>query len=526
VLVVAGSLPAGAALAASGVAASGQQTANDSSVNVTVGQQLSTVLSVTSDDVQTEVEETAFELSYEREDEASRAEAVASRAEELRERAETIREDYEEATEARREGELTRSEYAQRLATLNARAENVLRSYERFQRRAANVSALELRAAGLNRSALAAAIENLDTVQGAGASALLLRFTGQREGEVELETDGGLSIAVEREDGERSREFERLGDDSTNVTVSQATALETARTALAAPANGSWTLTGSRIDRSDGVYAFSFRLRSNASTGEAEVEVDGSSGNVTSLEEEIEARDADEEEDDEGAGDDEDDRDEAEFAVVLAEGTPEANETVTVQVLTNGEPASNASVFVNGQRAGTTGSNGTLSLTLPDSGDVEIVAERGEREGELSVDLGDEDEVFRKLNTSASLSDGTVTVSVTYDGDAVRNATVEANGDTVGTTGADGTVAFEIANDTEELALEITKGEFEAELGYTVENGSLTLREAAHEGDDEREAEEDDDSEGTETPDSEDEETETSDDDSEETETPEDDESG
>ncbi|PSQ54009.1 hypothetical protein BRD20_00235 [Halobacteriales archaeon SW_8_65_20] len=66
------------------------QETNNSSVNVTTGQQLSTVLTVTSDDVQSQVEETEFEVEYENASDEERAEALADRADRLRERATEI----------------------------------------------------------------------------------------------------------------------------------------------------------------------------------------------------------------------------------------------------------------------------------------------------------------------------------------------------------------------------------------------------------------------------------------------------
>lgn len=479
-------------------------TGTNGSVNVTTGPQLATVISVTSDDVQTEVEATGFEFSFERASEDERrAEAVAERADRLRERAERIREDYEAATEAYREGDLTREEYAQRLATLNARAENLLASYERLQQRAGNVSALELRAAGANRTELRRAMSDLDSVTGLGASALLQRFTGEREGELELETDGGLSIEVESEDGERSRELERPPDDDRNVTVNQSTALDAARTALTTPDEGRWGLQKTGIDGDDGLYTFEFRLQANDSTGEAEIEVDGSSGEVISLEEEIEPvedRETDEEDGDDAddaADDDGEDEDADELAVLLASGTPAANETVTVRVLADGDPAPNVTVSVNGEAVGTTGDDGTATVTLPERGDVEITAERGEAEGELAFELAEDDEdeeVFRKLSVSASLDDGTATVRVEFDGSGVANATVAANGEAVGTTGADGTVTFD-RPDGEELEVEIVKGEFEAEVEFQVQDGSLVEVEEEREVDDEDDEDREDDEE-------------------------------
>lgn len=491
------SATAGDTGASAAMAAQENTSETNESVNVTVGQQLSTILSVSSDEVQTDFENTAFELSVERESDEERAEAITDRAAELRERAEEIREDYEEATEAFEDGDIDRSTYAQRLAALNGRAGNLLESVDRLESQAANVSALELRAAGFNRTALANAIESVGAVNGTGPAALLRQFTGEARGEIEIETDGGLAIEVESEDGEQSREFERLRDDNRSITVPQTDALEAARSALSTPANGSWVLVESTVKQYDGAYEFEFALRNApGQTGEAEVRVDGSSGAVYRLEEEIEARDDDE---DEGEREDEDERederededDERELSLLVADGATAPNATVTLQVLADGEPASNVTVSLNDRTVGTTDESGELQVTLPATGEAELAARQGESEGELEFEFEDEpDDVFRNLNVAASLDGDTVTTTVTYDGASVPNATVSGNGQPVGTTDADGTVTFTIAaNETEDLELEIVKGEFEAELTYTVQNGDLVQTQSAQAGDGEQEAE-------------------------------------
>ncbi|AGB14929.1 hypothetical protein Halru_0283 [Halovivax ruber XH-70] len=285
-----------------------QSAPNSSSVNVTTGPQLSTVIEVSADDVQSDVEDTAFEISFEDADEATRADALADRAAALRDRAEAIDEDYADATAAYEDGDLGKAAYTQRLATLNARASNVLDSHRQFRQRVATVSPSALSAAEVDRSALNQSIEALNTVTGTGATALLAQFTAESTGEIELETDNGLSIEVESEDGERSREFERPRDDNDDRTVAQSAALETARDALSPVEDGNWTLTSSEID--DGsAYEFEFELLDAATlTGDAEIAVDGSTGDVFSLEEEIEPRD-DEADDDEDADDEDDDAD-------------------------------------------------------------------------------------------------------------------------------------------------------------------------------------------------------------------------
>ncbi len=481
-------------------AAQENTTENDSDVNVTVGQQLSTVLSVSSDEIQSDFENTAFEVSIEGREEEAKAEAIAERAEELRDGAEDIREDYDDATEAYEDGEISKSEFAQRLATLNARGKNLVNSYDQLRERANNVSALELRAAGVNQSALRAAVENLSSVNGTGSAALLSQFTGEAEGKIELETANGLSIEIKSDDGEQSREYERPQDADRNITVNQSAALETARAALSTPENGTWALTKAKVKQDEGVYEFEFELRGGSDdTGEAEVQVDGSSGEVFALEEEIEPRDEDDvedsEEDDSEDGEEDDadaeDENDEELAMIVSDGTPSPNATVTVTVFSNGEAAANVTVFLNGDAVGTTDSAGMVTVTLPKSGEAKLEAEKGEAEGELEFEFEDEedgedeeDEVFRNLNVTVSLAEETVSVSVSYNGSGVDNATVYANGQAVGTTSPDGTTSFTFdTNATDELEVEVVKGAFEAELEYEVQNGSLTLIEEAHEGD-------------------------------------------
>lgn len=473
---------------------------NNSSVDVTVGQQLSTIISASSDEVQTAFRNTAFEIAFEREGEEDKAEAIADRAEELRERAEAIREDYREATEEYESGEISKSQYAQRLATLNARASNLLESYEKLQQRAATVSALELQAAGLNRSALQDAVEDLSSVSGAGATALLKQFTGQSDGKIELETAGGLSIEVESEDGEQSREIERPRDDDSNITVNQSVALDAARAALSSPDDGRWVLVESKVKHGDGAYEFEFRLHGASDhVGEAEARVDGSSGTVFKLEEEIEPEERDDE-----ADEDEDEREEdreVELALIVVDGTPVANATITLLALADGEPAENVTVYLNDHAIGQTGPNGTITVSLPAAGEVELTAETDDTESELEFEFEDEDddkaadEVFEKLDVQSTLENGTVTVVVRFNGTGVDNATVYANDERIGHTDASGTVSFTVdTNETDELELEIVKGAFEAELAYDLHEGSLVLTEEEHEGDgDKSEREESDD---------------------------------
>ncbi|WP_435178159.1 DUF7096 domain-containing protein [Halorussus sp. AFM4] len=491
-LLVAGTTAPAAATAGSGASrltesvATGLAAAdgtNNSSVNVTVGQQLSTVVTATSDEVQTDFENTAFEVNFEGANESERAEAVAERAETLRERAERINEDYRDATTAYRSGELTESEYAQRIAVLNTRAENVRGSYERLQERAENVSTPDLREAGINGTTLNGSVESLDAVTGSGPSAILERFTGQTEGELDIEADDGLTVEVESEDGERSVEVRRSRDDDETMTVDRSAALSTAREELpAAPGNGSWTLTEGSVHAESGYYKFEFSLRGANASGESEVRVDGSSGTVFRLEQEVEHRERDEQSDrgnDERGNESERD---GELSLVVAGGTPAPNATITVKAVSEGEPVPNATVYVGDSAAGTTDDAGTVSVTLPEGG-ATVKAVRGDREAELEFEFaGREDNGSRRLDVSGSIDNGTVTISVSADGASVSGATVYADGDRVGTTAADGTVSF-ATDATEELAVEVVKGESEAEVTLAVSGDSMSPSGESDEGD-------------------------------------------
>jgi len=60
--------------------------------------------------------------------------------------------------------------------------------------------------------------------------------------------------------------------------------------------------------------------------------------------------------------------------------------------------------------------------------------------------------------------DETVTLLVTFEDEPVAGATVEVNGEEIGTTGDDGTISFTIPEDADELKIEVKKGEQEGEL--------------------------------------------------------------
>lgn len=485
---------------------------NSSVVNVTVGQQLSTVVAATDGEVRSSVEETAFELRFETGSDEERAEAVAERANELARRAIAIREQYRNATRAHEAGEISDSEYAERIATLNARAEDLVASVQRLRGRAAGLSALELRSAGFTTADLRAIDERLDAVTGTGAAALLRRFTGRTDGEVEIETRGGLSIEVESEDGELSREIERQRDDDRNITVSQADALEVGRAQLGSPPTGEWTLRRASVHEESGYYRFEFTLTGGSATGEAEVRVDGSSGEVFRLESEIERSDDDEDRE----ADDERD----ELTLLVDAGVPGPNQNVTLLALASGQPVTNATVMLNGDRVGTTDADGRIDVTFPDE-EAEFRVESGDAEGELEFEFDEderEDREFRRqFDVNATMTNGNLTLHLRYNGTPVEGVTVSVEGEEIGPTNDEGQVTGEVGSiGGDDLEVRLRRGALVVDLEFRHRDGALSLEHVEFEAldrDDERE--EDDEQRDDDDAESEEErETETEDDDS------------
>ncbi|VTT87072.1 hypothetical protein DM2_3110 [Halorubrum sp. DM2] len=444
---------------------SDDENATDGDSRATVGQQLATIIAVTDDEVSGDVAASSLDAALEDANESERATVLAERSAALRERADEIVADQREARVAYEDGEIDRGEFAQRLAVLAGQARTVDRGFERVAGGTDDVSEIELRAAGYDRSANADARERLARVTGTGASALLAQYTGESAGEFSLEVDGGVSIEVESDDGERSREIERDQPGNGTFEVNQSEALTAATAELSTDADGEWTLRSTDRDEDDGYYEFEFAFFGPETTGEAEVSVDGQTGTVFEFEEETEPRERDD--------DDDDDADEeTPLSISIVEGTAEPNATVTLRVTAAGEPVEGATVELDDRDVGTTDADGRIDVTLPDDDEVDIEVVDGEREGELELTLGadddrDEDDFAERFSVGGSVENGTVDVSVTYDGEGVEGVSASVDGDRVGTTDADGTLSFD-APDDDEFDVTLVKGAFEAEIEFSV----------------------------------------------------------
>ena len=432
----------------------------------TVGQQLATIIAVTDDEVSGDIESSSLEAALAGANDSEQATILSDRAATLRDRADEVVAAQREARVAYEDGNVTRGEFAQRLAVLTGQARTVDRGLERVSDHAADVSTLELRAAGYDRTANADASERLARVTGTGASALLAQYTGESDGEFSLEVDGGVSIEVESDDGERSREFERDQPGNGEFNVTQGEALTAATEPLSTGHDGEWTLRSVDRDGEDGSYEFEFSFFGPETTGEAEVSVDGQTGAVFAFEEAVEPRERD---------DDGDDADDIPLSISIANGTAEPGATVTLRVTAAGEPVEGATVELNDQGAGTTGADGRIEVTLPAAAELDIDVEDGEREGELEITLGAADadseadaELRERLSAGGTVENGTVTISVTYDGTDAEGVSVYVDDERVGRTDEDGSLSFDASGVNDELEVTVVKGAFEAEIELAV----------------------------------------------------------
>lgn len=165
------------------------------------------------------------------------------------------------------------------------------------------------------------------------------------------------------------------------------------------------------------------------------------------------------------------------LAIEITDGTAAPGETVTLQVTAGEDPVENATVRVDYRTVGTTNETGHLTVTLPHEGDdVAIDAEKGDREGERSIEFTSggqtsADELSIAVVEGTPGPGATITVEVTADGDPVAGAEVEVAGETAGTTDADGRLTVTLP-ETEENAVEIRadSGDLSGERTITFDN--------------------------------------------------------
>ncbi|AGN00307.1 hypothetical protein L593_01780 [Salinarchaeum sp. Harcht-Bsk1] len=376
--------------------------ANDgaATTNASTGAQLATVIQVTDEEVRHDVEVGSLEAELDAENDSERAAAIANLSATLQDRAGQIAADYEAATMAYDEGELSAAEYGQRLAVLHARADAIQNGFDRVSVAAAQTSPDALEAAGYNAAEVAEARQQLRSVSGSGTAALLAQFTGQSDGEFSVETENGLEVEVESEDGEYSRGFEGEEPEHGTFEVNRSEAQATAEAALSSPDdNGTWTLDEAETE-DDGYYEFEFEYQGPSSSGEAEVSVDARENAVFSLEEEIE-REAEDDGDDE-----EDDESEGELTITVVDGDPATDDTVTIRVTdAEGNPVAGADVEVDDGAGGTTDENGTVTVQVGEDGfDVEV--EHGDSEGELEMEFEGDDSDDSSDDSGSDEDDG------------------------------------------------------------------------------------------------------------------------
>ena len=96
-----------------------------------------------------------------------------------------------------------------------------------------------------------------------------------------------------------------------------------------------------------------------------------------------------------------------------------------------------------------------------------------------------------EYETDAAYDKGTVTLTVTANGSGVEGLSMLRDDALVGTTDADGSVAFDVnASDTEAVELDVSGENVSGEIELAFENGSVTVEKAEFEAETDEEAEE------------------------------------
>lgn len=80
----------------------------------------------------------------------------------------------------------------------------------------------------------------------------------------------------------------------------------------------------------------------------------------------------------------------AEVGELTVEITERNNQSVTVRVQEDGENAEGVNITVNGESAGQTDSRGITAVQIPEEGEVEIVAQKGDEESEYEIERDEE----------------------------------------------------------------------------------------------------------------------------------------
>lgn len=159
-----------------------------------------------------------------------------------------------------------------------------------------------------------------------------------------------------------------------------------------------------------------------------------------------------------------------------------ANGSVTVTATVNDTPLAGAHVEAYGDAVGTTDTDGTIRVTVPEEAEELELEASYEKEGELEVRLAEEDEdeaddeedglgAFRVTVSSDGAPGGSVTVTVFQDGSPVGDVPVSVNDEVVGSTDGNGTYEVSIPADAEEIAIGVAAGPVEGEWELEFDEG-------------------------------------------------------
>ncbi|WP_424017808.1 DUF4129 domain-containing protein [Halorientalis pallida] len=133
---------------------------------------------------------------------------------------------------------------------------------------------------------------------------------------------------------------------------------------------------------------------------------------------------------------------------IAVEGEPIPGERVGLVATIDGEPMREATVSVDGERVGRTDDEGRYGLEVPSDGrdSLTVRVERGEFAGRKTVDVTDLRAVVRPA-TVLAIPGGDAVVVARLGNRTVPNATVTLGGERLGTTDAQGRLAFSLPTD-------------------------------------------------------------------------------
>lgn len=241
-------------------------------INVSTGEQLSTVIQMTTDDIGSQIDEVAFDRKFGNSENES--EVVNNRIGELKESTEKINKEYRELVQKRNNGNISNEDFGRRVAIMSNEIDNNKEKFKSLRNKTVDDSSnkTDNRMKGLEE-----ALENADSE---AKNVIQSVYTG-RSKYMRIGGKGfGLSVVAEASNGRFTEAYDGEEDGNENVKITVEEAIKIVKNESDVDMN----VTETEID--DGVIEV--ELEGNDS--EVEAVVDGSSGKIISYRSEMSGR--------------------------------------------------------------------------------------------------------------------------------------------------------------------------------------------------------------------------------------------